>query len=106
MLTPSQEREIVEQLGFLKPLRIFVFGSVASGRAVKGDSDVDLCVVVPDDGESSYAKTVQAYASLRNLSFPKDIVIRHRSDFERKCRWQSSIEREVAETGRILFERG
>lgn len=29
MLTPSQESEIVEQLGFLKPLRIFVFGSVA-----------------------------------------------------------------------------
>jgi predicted nucleotidyltransferase len=87
-------------------LRIFVFGSVASGRAVKGTSDVDLFVVVPDDSESSYDKTVKAYESLGRMHFPKDILVRHQSDFERKRGWQSSIEREVAETGRVLFERG
>ena len=106
MLSPSQEREIVERLGFLDPLRIFVFGSVASGRAVKGESDVDLCVVVPDDRESNYEKSVRAYKSLRGMRFPKDIVVRHLSEFEKRRLWQSSLEREVAETGRILFERG
>ncbi len=78
ILRAEQSEEIVRRLkDELSPEEIYLFGSQAKGTAVEGRSDVDLCVVVADDGESSHRKAVRAYRSLRGLGLPKDIIVRH-----------------------------
>jgi predicted nucleotidyltransferase len=102
VLSEVQKKEVVERLQILHPQRIFLFGSNASGDAIPGRSDVDPLVVVPDDEESSYAKAVRAYGSLRGMGFPKDIVVRHKRRFDERRLWKSSIEYNAAETGQVL----
>ena len=78
--------EAVERIvaGF-DPLKIVLFGSLARGE-YRGDSDVDLLVVIPDgseDGGSVPGKygfdkhevTVEILRALKDLPFPKDVVI-------------------------------
>lgn len=105
MISQEQRSNIVERLQVLDPDTIYLFGSSASGAAVEGESDVDLCVVVPDDGENSYRKAVKAYRSLRDIPFPKDIIVRHRKKFQERASWTSSIEREILQKGLVLYSR-
>ena len=104
ILQADQSAEIVRRLAEeLAPEEIYLFGSQADGTAADGRSDVDLCVVVPDDEESSYRKAVRAYRSLRGLGLPKDILVRHRSRFVERARWTSSVEHEIAKHGRRIY---
>lgn len=106
ILSPGQSQEIVDRLRRdLDPEEILLFGSQACGRAEVESSDVDLCVVVADDDEPVYEKTVRAYRSLRGMGFPKDIIVRHRSRFAERSHWRSSVEREIAEHATPLFRR-
>ena len=105
MISQEQQSKIVERLQVLDPDTIYLFGSCVSGVAVEGKSDVDLLVVVPDDGENSYRKAVKAYRSLSDIPFPKDIIVRHRGKFRERATWTSSIEREVFRKGRVLYRR-
>lgn len=104
MLEKEQLSQLVEGLQILNPTRVYLFGSQADGTAQQGLSDVDICVVVPDDTEDSYHKSVRAYRSLANFSMPKDIIVRHEGKFRKRSRWQSSIEREVVDHGQLIFE--
>jgi predicted nucleotidyltransferase len=105
-LTDTQARDIVDRLeAALHPEEIILFGSQAAGTADTAESDVDLCVVVPDDSESSYDKTVRAYRSLRGTGIPKDVIVRHRSRFNERARWSHSVEGQIAETGQRLYPR-
>lgn len=104
ILKKEQAVEIVNRLQVaLGPTAIYLFGSQADGKAVEAGSDVDLCVVVPDDDEDTYRKTVRAYKCLRDLGFPKDVIVRHQTNFDKRSRWMSSIEREVARRGRLIY---
>ena len=106
ILDQEQSKNIVERLkNELNPLKIFLFGSQAQGGASSETSDVDLCVIVPDDGEQSYRKTVRAYKSLRDLKIPKDIVVRHQSQFEERSHWLNSLENEISRTGSLIYTR-
>lgn len=106
VLQAEQTAEIVHRLtAALSPDEIYLFGSQAAGTAVEGLSDVDLCVIVPDDNESSYEKSVRAYRCLRGLGLPKDIIVRHRSRFAERVSWSSTVEHEVAQHGRKIYQR-
>jgi len=106
ILQAEQSEEIVRRLkDELSPEEIYLFGSQAKGTAADGRSDVDLCVVVADDSESSHRKAVRAYRSLRGLEFPKDIIVRHRSSFAERAQWTSSVEHEVARHGQRIYQR-
>jgi len=105
-LTDTQARDIVDRLReALQPEEIFLFGSQATRTADAKESDVDLCVVVPDDAESSYEKTVRAYRSLRGTCIPKDVIVRHRSRFAERAGWSHSVERQIVQTGQRLYPR-
>lgn len=104
ILKQGQAELIVERLQGLNPVAIYLFGSQADQSARDGRSDVDICVIVPDDEEESYQKTVRAYRSLGELRFPKDIIVRHQSRFQERSNWRSSIEYEIARTGRVLYK--
>lgn len=104
ILDPEQSKNIVDRLRReLNPLKIILFGSQSRGNATSQESDVDLCVVVPDDTEHSYKKAVRAYKSLRGLRIPKDIIVRHQSKFEERSHWLNSLEGEISRTGSLLY---
>jgi predicted nucleotidyltransferase len=101
------ENQIAELVGLLRqdlhPEAIYLFGSQADGSAQVKDSDVDLCLIVRDEAEP-YRQTVQAYHALRKLPFPKDIIVRRSSRFHQRANWQSTLENEVKETGRLIYQ--
>ena len=106
VLQSEQSDEIVRRLKVeLAPEEIYLFGSQAKGTAIEDQSDVDLCIVVADDEEPVYRKTVRAYRSLRGLGLPKDIIVRHRSSFAERTRWTSAVEHEIAQTGRRIYHK-
>jgi len=104
VLEKKQLSQLLEGLRVLNPTRVYLFGSQVNGTARQGMSDIDICVVVPDDTEDSYRKSVRAYRSLADFPMPKDIIVRHEGKFRKRCRWRSSIEREVVDHGQLIFE--
>ena len=101
-LQPLIDSAVQDLRSALNPSRIYLFGSCAKG-AGKSSSDIDLLVVVPDDSESKFLKTHKAYRATRVLPVAKDIIVDHESVFEKRSKWISSIEREVVETGKLIY---
>lgn len=103
ILEKDQLQEAVELLQrCLNPEAIYLFGSQATGAASQERGDVDLCIIVTDDKEP-YRETVNAYESLQNMLFPKDIIVRRKSRFEERAAWPYTLEHEVRQTGRMIY---
>lgn len=86
------------------PEQIILFGSHAWGVPTE-DSDIDLYVVVPESDERPFARMRRALACLEGLRVPKDVLVRTRRETE-KYRWvHASLESQVLEKGRVLYER-
>lgn len=98
-ITDSMVMRLTEEV---QPTRIFLFGSHARGAA-HATSDVDICLVVPDDLEDTYSKTVRAYRSLRGFPFAKDILVRHEKRFNERSQWVGSIESQVQKEGVVIY---
>jgi len=96
--------EIVQRLvNALHPEKIYLFGSHAYGQP-NDDSDVDLLIVVEDSDLPPRMRTVEGYRALRGILVPTEIVVVTQSTFEKRSHWISTIERVVAEKGKILYE--
>jgi predicted nucleotidyltransferase len=89
----------------LEPDAIYLYGSHAYGQPHR-DSDVDLFVVVNDSALSPHERAVAAYRALRGLFLPAEVKVVTRTEFERRARWHSSIERIVRDKGKVLYESG
>ena len=85
------------------PLRIYLYGSHAYGEP-NDNSDIDMLVVLKDSFEKPHERAVGIYASLRGLFAPFEIKVDTQEEFERRSKWLSSVERFVAEKGRLLYE--
>ena len=93
--------------GETEPLKIFLFGSYATGM-VKEDSDYDLYIVVEDERNVSEVST-QAYRAIRHIrKRPVDIVAGTKGRFEKYGNSKDSliIEGEVSRTGKLIYEGG
>jgi predicted nucleotidyltransferase len=88
----------------LNPKQIYLFGSCARGTAIDG-SDIDLLVVVEDGSGDKLSNTSKAYRATRQLNVSKDIIVDQESVFKKRARWVSSIEREVMESGKLVYGR-
>lgn len=88
----------------LRPNRVYLFGSCANGGATS-HSDIDLLVVVPDEVGDKLSNTREAYQATRGIPYPKDIIVDHETVFNKRSKWVSSIEREVIETGKLVYGR-
>lgn len=87
-----------------RPERIYLFGSEARGDAGP-DSDLDFCVVVPDDAPVELLRDGGIYSVLRSMGYPKDIVPWRRSDFEaRAAHIRASLPATVVREGRLLYD--
>jgi len=100
-----QHAEIQDFVGRIvdrfNPQQVILFGSYADGTA-GADSDVDLLVVMPDDG-NPLAKAAEICRQIDN-PFPVDIIVRDPG----ALRWRISQDdwflREITEKGLVLYD--
>ena len=88
---------------YYHPERIYLFGSEARGDAGP-DSDLDFCVVLPDDApKSMYGPGI--YRELWDIGTAADIVRIPASDFERRAAHvKASLPASITREGKVLFD--
>ena len=86
------------------PDQIILFGSHAWGVPTD-DSDVDLYVIVQESNERPLRRARRAIACLGGMRIPKDILVRTRLEAEKYRYVHASLESQIFEKGRILYER-
>lgn len=93
-------RRICEQI---RPEKILLFGSYASGRPRK-DSDIDLLIVWDTDGTRTqrYQAVSRAIGARR---YPVDIVIKTPAQMRRRAHWVDPFFHEVMTKGIVLYDR-
>ncbi|MGA8030569.1 MAG: nucleotidyltransferase domain-containing protein [Bryobacteraceae bacterium] len=97
---PEITRRLVD---YFKPVRIYLFGSAARGDGGP-DSDLDFCVVLPDDAPGELYRP-GIHSALWDLGTAADIVRYPLSDFEtRAAHVVSSLPASVAREGRLLYD--
>jgi hypothetical protein len=94
-------RRLVE---YYQPERIYLFGSVARGDDGP-DSDLDFCVVVPDEIPSGKFNSNAVYSYVSGTGHAKDIVPWRRTDFDLRARHVvASLPAAVVREGRLLYD--
>ncbi|MEO5802804.1 MAG: nucleotidyltransferase domain-containing protein, partial [Verrucomicrobiota bacterium] len=84
------------------PDRVILFGSYATGNP-RPDSDVDLLVVLPFEGEN-FRKSLEILNRF-NPRFPVDLLARRPDDTARRYREGDPLIREALDYGQVLHER-
>ncbi|MBI5288210.1 MAG: nucleotidyltransferase domain-containing protein [Chloroflexi bacterium] len=85
------------------PLKIYLFGSLATGSATR-DSDVDLLVVMPD-GTDPHDEAIRIGAALARMRVPKDVVVTTPAEIRRRGHVVNSALRSALREGRLLYGR-
>ena len=104
----TQEQAIAEiarrLVEFYRPERIYLFGSAARGDAGP-DSDLDFCVVVPDDTPDTLLRSGEVYGLLRGMGYPKDVIPWRRADFDARAEHVlASLPATVVREGKLLYD--
>lgn len=97
--------EITRRLiDFYQPVRIYLFGS--EGRGESGpDSDLDFCVVLPDDAPESLYRDRSIHSRFRGLQAAVDVVRLPASDFDaRAVHVVASLPATILREGRLLYD--
>lgn len=89
-------QRLVEQFA---PEQIVLFGSMARGDA-RWDSDADLLVVMPYEGEPR--EMVEALLAAGNADFPLDLHLRRPEEIGPRYRWGDPYIREAMNHGELL----
>lgn len=83
------------------PVRIILFGSHAYGTP-RPDSDIDL-VVIENKISSKIMETNKITAALKDIPFPKDIIVASQAEYDFYSKEAGSIFRTVSEKGRVIY---
>jgi len=96
--------EITNRLvDYFRPERIYLFGSVARGDEGP-DSDLDFCVVLPDDAPARFYKP-GARQALRGIGTAVDLVRWPSSDFDARAQHVlASLPAAILREGRLLYD--
>lgn len=81
---------------------IYLFGSHAYGNPTSS-SDLDIAVVV-DRVESKIAKAAELWDALKDIAFPKDIMVVSRTEFDFYKTEAGSIFKTISQRGVVLNE--
>ena len=108
-LRPPTEADVAEAVDRLvramDPLRIDVFGSVASGTAGPG-SDLDLLVVFEHlDRADKRTASIDARTAIGSLGVAVDVVSTSPGEIERRGHIIGTVLREAIEGGRTVYSR-
>lgn len=86
------------------PDKVILFGSHAWGTPDEG-SDIDLYVVVPESNERPLQRARRARACVGDVRVALDILVRTRAESDKYRHLYASLECQVFEKGRVLYER-
>ena len=105
MMPDAVIAEITRRLvRFFTPERVYLFGSAARGQEGP-DSDLDFCVVLPDDAPRSLYRGEGLYRELWGLRAALDVVRCPLGDFEeRAAHVKASLPATVIREGRLLYD--
>ncbi len=97
-------RRIVNKLD---PDEVILFGSYAWGTPHK-DSDLDLCVILPDDipDFNRIEWGVRALNALDDMTVDVDVLIKTRSDVDTFKIVPASLTRKIVKEGKLLYGEG
>ncbi len=107
--TTLAKQELIDEItrrlvAFYRPVSIYLFGSEARGHSGP-DSDLDFCVVVPDDASPELFRAGAARPALAGIHAAADVVLWRLTDFEQRATWvKASLPATVLREGRVLFE--
>ena len=89
----------------LSPVKVYLFGSFADGRA-REDSDLDFCVVVKDVPQDILKDlNLAAYRSIRSVrTRAVDIVVETETNFINGGQSLIGLESQIKEKGVLLYE--
>jgi predicted nucleotidyltransferase len=98
-------QELVRRVAeFYRPERIYLFGSAARGEDGP-DSDLDLCVVLPDDAPESLYRDRSIHGRFWGLGAAVDVVRLASSDFDaRGAHVAASLPATILREGRLLYD--
>jgi uncharacterized protein len=89
-----------------KPVRVYLFGSVARGDDGP-DSDLDFLVVVPDDAPDDIFRGGALARARRGVSYAADVIPWRKTDFERRAAYVvASLPATVVREGKLLYDAG
>jgi uncharacterized protein len=96
-------REVVRRvLTVVKPVRIILFGSAATGQMTR-DSDIDLLIVEPTAGHR-HAESVAITDAIGDVRFAVDVKIISAERFEATKNIIGGIAYPAYRYGRVLYE--
>ncbi|HIJ97096.1 MAG TPA: nucleotidyltransferase domain-containing protein [Desulfuromonadales bacterium] len=87
-----------------QPEQVTLFGSYAWGTPDDG-SDIDLYVVVPESSERPVQRARRARACIGDVRVALDILVRTRTEADKYRHLNASLECQIFEKGRVLYER-
>jgi predicted nucleotidyltransferase len=81
---------------------IILFGSYAKGEQ-NDDSDLDICVLVPELTYNRTDMTVDAYGAIRrDFPLPIDVLLFTRDEFEESAKKKSRMQYKIKNEGVVL----
>lgn len=86
------------------PRQIYLFGSFVRGD-INPDSDLDVLVVMDDSMANPRQESVRLRHALRGIRMSMDIMVVTASQFAVHRHTAGFIYREIAENGRLVYER-
>lgn len=102
MLTTHHIQELSQQIAEqFSPERIILFGSHAYGEPTS-DSDVDLLVIMPFEGQSF--RQAAKILNRINPTFSVDLLVRTPEQLDERIALGDFFLREVTTKGKILYE--
>ena len=105
IVSPAKADAVVQRLiEAAAPRQIYLFGSFVRGET-DADSDLDVMVVVDDSVENTRQESVRLRHLLRGIRLAMDVLVVTASSFAAHRHTPGLIYREVAENGRLVYER-
>lgn len=87
-----------------QPDKVILFGSHAWGTPNEA-SDIDLYVILSESNERPLQRVRRARACLEDVRVSKDILVRTRAEVDKYSQVYASLECQVLEKGRVLYDR-
>ncbi|MDD2455471.1 MAG: nucleotidyltransferase domain-containing protein [Kiritimatiellae bacterium] len=102
MITQKEITEFGQRLATeFQPHRVVLFGSYACGQPTS-DSDVDILVVMPLDGDP-VDKSVEMRLKLRPR-FPVDLLVRTPAKIKERLDIGDNFIQDILDKGKVLYE--
>lgn len=102
MIPDSVLKTIVEKVvSVADPIRIILFGSHVRGDADES-SDIDI-LVLKKQVISKHRESVELWRALKDVPFPKDILVASLEEFEYYRRQAGSVFRSASEEGVEIY---